>query len=147
MYEHTLLVGRSKEPKHCFGCTDPMQSGAKMINPIHEDTDFRTQIQNNMNLTSCGRTQTLLWLVKFTATCHWNIVMFIFRRELEEELGIILPKDAFEMIFIFLQEWLVDQFLCSLVGYIFLCLKDFFLLFYFIYITCYYFLLLGLTAI
>lgn len=73
--------------------------------------------------------------------------MFIFRRELEEELGIILPKDAFEMIFIFLQEWLVDQFLCSLVGYIFLCLKDFLLLFYFIYITCYYFLLLGLTAI
>jgi len=29
------------------------------------------------------------------------------RRELEEELGIVLPKDAFELLFIFLQEWLV----------------------------------------
>lgn len=44
--------------------------------------------------------------------------MFVLRRELEEELGIILPKDAFEMIFVFLQEWLVDQFLYYLVGYI-----------------------------
>ncbi len=42
-------------------------------------------------------------------TCHWNHVLYAFRRELQEELGINLPKDAFEMIFIFLQEWLVDQ--------------------------------------
>ncbi|PKI38141.1 hypothetical protein CRG98_041464 [Punica granatum] len=28
------------------------------------------------------------------------------QRELEEELGIVLPKDAFELIFVFLQEWL-----------------------------------------
>jgi hypothetical protein len=35
--------------------------------------------------------------------------LYAFRRELQEELGINLPKDAFEMIFIFLQEWLVDQ--------------------------------------
>jgi 8-oxo-dGTP pyrophosphatase MutT (NUDIX family) len=41
--------------------------------------------------------------------------LYAIRRELQEELGVTLPKDAFEMIFIFLQEWLVDQnpfFLC-----------------------------------
>ncbi|KAF2301547.1 hypothetical protein GH714_025710 [Hevea brasiliensis] len=27
------------------------------------------------------------------------------RSELHEELGIVLPKDAFELIFVFLQEW------------------------------------------
>ncbi|PRQ50340.1 putative isopentenyl-diphosphate Delta-isomerase [Rosa chinensis] len=31
------------------------------------------------------------------------------RRELEEELGIILPKDAFEMIFVFLQECVIND--------------------------------------
>ncbi|KAF5186034.1 Nudix hydrolase [Thalictrum thalictroides] len=29
------------------------------------------------------------------------------RRELDEELGVILPKDAFEFLFVFLQEWFV----------------------------------------
>jgi 8-oxo-dGTP pyrophosphatase MutT (NUDIX family) len=27
------------------------------------------------------------------------------RRELEEELGISLPADAFELLFVYLQEW------------------------------------------
>ncbi|XP_030972207.1 nudix hydrolase 3 [Quercus lobata] len=31
------------------------------------------------------------------------------RRELQEELGIVLPKDAFEMIFIFLQECVIND--------------------------------------
>ncbi|KAA3478669.1 nudix hydrolase 3 isoform X1 [Gossypium australe] len=31
------------------------------------------------------------------------------QRELQEELGVILPKDAFELIFVFLEEWLVDK--------------------------------------
>lgn len=53
---------------------------------------------------------------------HGNLYI---RRELQEELGVTLPKDAFEMIFVFLQEWLVGQFLCSIVGYIFLCLAAF----------------------
>lgn len=30
---------------------------------------------------------------------------WFFRRELEEELGVTLPQDAFELIFVFLQEW------------------------------------------
>lgn len=34
-------------------------------------------------------------------------IMYACRRELQEELGVTLPKDAFEMIFVFLQEWLV----------------------------------------
>lgn len=34
-------------------------------------------------------------------------LIWIIRRELEEELGINLPVDAFELIFVFLQEWLV----------------------------------------
>lgn len=53
---------------------------------------------------------------------HSNLYI---RRELQEELGVTLPKDAFEMLFVFLQEWLVGQFLCSIVGYIFLCLAAF----------------------
>lgn len=32
-------------------------------------------------------------------------VLLACRRELHEELGIALPKDAFELIFVFLQEW------------------------------------------
>lgn len=57
----------------------------------------------------------------FEANCSWNwwlpnyAILCACRRELHEELGIILPKDAFELIFIFLQEWLVDQTLVYLV--------------------------------
>lgn len=36
-----------------------------------------------------------------------EIFMYSCRRELQEELGVTLPKDAFEKIFVFLQEWLV----------------------------------------
>lgn len=44
-------------------------------------------------------------------TCN----LYVCRRELHEELGVILPNDAFELIFIFLQEWLVDQTLVPVV--------------------------------
>lgn len=54
----------------------------------------------------------LLWPPKKRITClldhtYSEINFVYFRRELEEELGIVLPKDAFELLFIFLQEWLV----------------------------------------
>lgn len=34
-----------------------------------------------------------------------TVTLFFSRKELQEELGINLPKDAFELIFVFLQEW------------------------------------------
>lgn len=48
----------------------------------------------------------------FTFLCLFTKVavplfFFLCRREMEEELGIKLPKDAFEKIFVFLQEWFV----------------------------------------
>lgn len=42
-----------------------------------------------------------------------NLNTLCFRRELYEELGIDLPKDAFELLFVFLQEWLVELFFSS----------------------------------
>jgi hypothetical protein len=53
------------------------------------------------------------WVIALVEMMNSNSklhVAWIIRRELHEELGIKLPVDAFELIFVFLQEWLV----CSL---------------------------------
>lgn len=54
---------------------------------------------------------------------------FLCRRELEEELGVKLPKDAFEKIFVFLQEWFVLKFnllgLCDACSLCLSCYKSF----------------------
>ncbi|KAF9608599.1 hypothetical protein IFM89_010084 [Coptis chinensis] len=36
-------------------------------------------------------------------------MLFVFRRELHEELGLLLPKDAFELLFVFLQECVIND--------------------------------------
>lgn len=38
-----------------------------------------------------------------------EIIFDCYRRELDEELGIKLPKDAFELLFVFLEQWLVNE--------------------------------------
>ncbi|KAF3432522.1 hypothetical protein FNV43_RR27262 [Rhamnella rubrinervis] len=38
-----------------------------------------------------------------------EMIMYACRRELQEELGVTLPKDAFEMIFVFLQECVIND--------------------------------------
>lgn len=38
---------------------------------------------------------------------YLNKILCACRRELQEELGITLPKDAFEKLYILLEEWLV----------------------------------------
>jgi hypothetical protein len=59
-------------------------------------------------VTYCIERLCLVNLFVWMMTYHWYYHQtWIIRRELEEELGINLPVDAFELIFVFLQEWLV----------------------------------------
>lgn len=51
----------------------------------------------------------MYWLPLVRLVISEQNVCHGYRRELQEELGIVLPKDAFELLCVFLDEWLVKE--------------------------------------